>query len=353
MNEKITQLKTQIEEGNFQEIFDYLDLYFKPNPYYQYSNLKQEILYQMKAGFPPRPMQVQAFKIFLNDDKVKQAILFIKKNNSNITPKTTQNMAYGIDKEIEGLKEVIKLLVEKVSMFGKAIQTTIDAEHKLLYRIKLQETEKELEKYRKKIQKLKDENSSNSDLKDLDNKTQKVQEEIKENLEEKKNTESKTSKKPPIKIFLASSAELKEDRRELREFFSLENDRMYEREIYFKLIQWEYFLDTISNTRLQDEYNKALQDCDLVIGLFFTKAGKYTEEELEKAYHYFKETGKPNILTYFKDAPINTNDITDEILSLLKMKKNLTDKGHFYTSYKNISELKNHLKSQLEKLGYL
>ena len=86
--------------------------------------------------------------------------------------------------------------------------------------------------------------------------------------------------------------------------------------------------------------------------MFFTKAGKFTGEELEKAYQSFKATGKPKILTYFKDAPINTSMITKDYNTLLDMKENLKNKGHFYTSYPSIDWLKNHLKSQLERLGY-
>ncbi|WP_375562611.1 COR domain-containing protein [Bernardetia sp. OM2101] len=365
MSEKIQELKNKVEEGSFQEIFDYLDIHFKKEPYHQYSNLKQEILYQMKAGFPPRPMQLQAFKMFLNDDKVIAAIPkiedLIRQNETKLSQKTTTTM-YGADKEIEGIKKVIDLILEKKTFFLEAKLIAESAKEKFALKKQLEEIEEELSIYYQKIQKLQDKYPNEEKVESLHDTIQKMLLEYKEELnklrvevEQLKNTNNSKSKNmsmQTIKIFLASSSELKEDRRELREFFSIENDRMHEKGTYFKLIQWEHFLDTISDTRLQDEYNKALQDCDLVVGLFFTKAGKYTEEELEKAYQHFKEMGKPKILTYFKNDAINTNDITEEVLSLLKMKKNLADKGHFYTSYKNIEGLKNHLKSQLEKLGY-
>ncbi|MEZ4659850.1 MAG: hypothetical protein R2911_20030 [Caldilineaceae bacterium] len=43
--------------------------------------------------------------------------------------------------------------------------------------------------------------------------------------------------------------------------------------------RWENFLDAMSPTRLQDEYNKAIRACDIFVSLFMTKTGKYTEEE--------------------------------------------------------------------------
>ncbi|WP_291727817.1 hypothetical protein [Bernardetia sp.] len=357
MNEKLHYLKNQIENRRFQEVFDYLDLYFKEKPFYRYANLKQEILYQMDAGYPPKPMQVQALQMFLNDDKVKEAITFIEKNHTTTTTqKTATPMPYGTEKEIEGLKEVVKLLTEKKNFFLTQKVIAYDAGQKFTLIKQLEEIEKDLNSAKVKIEKYESHNANKllnkvlDMVKEIKEENKNLQREINEirNYSNKKN-KSSTKK---IKIFLASSSELKEDRRELREFISVENDRMIDKGVYFKLIQWEHFLDTISTTRLQDEYNKALQDCDLVVGLFFTKAGKFTEEELEKAYQSFKATEKPKILTYFKDAPVNMNDITEEVLSLLKMKKNLADKGHFYTSYPSIDWLKNHLKSQLEKLGY-
>ena len=73
-----------------------------------------------------------------------------------------------------------------------------------------------------------------------------------------------------LKIFIASSSELKDDRDEFRLFISQENDRLHTKGLYLELVQWENFLDAISDTRLQDEYNKAISDCDIVICLFFT-----------------------------------------------------------------------------------
>ena len=152
-----------------------------------------------------------------------------------------------------------------------------------------------------------------------------------------------------IKIFLASSAELKEDRDALRLFLSVENDRLVEKNIYFKLVQWEYFLDAVSDTRMQNEYNKALEECDIVLSLFFTRAGKYTQEEFEKALAKFKETGKPRIYTYFKDPPVNMGDIDEKAFnSLSKFKKRLAKLGHFHTKYTNIDYLKVQFKRQLE-----
>ena len=153
-----------------------------------------------------------------------------------------------------------------------------------------------------------------------------------------------------IKIFLASSAELKEEREQFEIFIHRENQRLYENGIFIKLELWEDFIDAMSKTRLQDEYNTVVKNSDIFVSLFFTKVGKYTLEEFETAFGQFKKTGKPLVYTYFKDAPINAEEITDEFQSRLDFRKKLEDLGHFRTIYKNIDDLKFQFKSQLEKV---
>jgi hypothetical protein len=166
---------------------------------------------------------------------------------------------------------------------------------------------------------------------------------------EKPDEKLQKRKSKTIKIFLASSAELKQDRKDFREFISVENDRLHKQGIYIEIVQWEYFLDEISGTRLQDEYMKKLKECDIALCLFFTKVGKYTEEEFDVAYNTFKANGTPKIWTYFKNATVNTADISAEILTLLEFKKKLKGLGHFFTKYESTPDLHLQFKRQLEK----
>ena len=159
-----------------------------------------------------------------------------------------------------------------------------------------------------------------------------------------------------VRIFIASSSELVEDRKEFREFLSVENDRLHKKGIYLELVQWEHFLDAVSATRLQDEYNEALKDCQLVICLFYSKAGKYTQEEFDTALTQFKETGSPLIYTYFKDGAPAPDPSDRMTMDLIKFKERLSDLGHFYTTYTNIDNLKLKFRKQLDRLedlGYI
>jgi hypothetical protein len=108
------------------------------------------------------------------------------------------------------------------------------------------------------------------------------------------------------KIFLASSSELKEDRKEFEILINRKNKQWVDRGVFLELVIWEDFLDALSKTRLQDEYNRAIKEADIFVMLFSTKVGPYTEEEFDAAVGQFKATNKPVVYTYFKDSQIST-----------------------------------------------
>jgi hypothetical protein len=108
----------------------------------------------------------------------------------------------------------------------------------------------------------------------------------------------------------------------------------------------------MSGTRLQDEYNKAICDCDIFVCLFFTKTGKFTEEEFDVAHRQFKENGSPLIYTYFKNADIKTgNARREDLQSLWAFQDKLKNLGHYQTNYNNVEHLKSQFRDQLDKLN--
>jgi hypothetical protein len=154
-----------------------------------------------------------------------------------------------------------------------------------------------------------------------------------------------------IRIFLACSAELRADRDEFDLYFRQQNDALINDGIYLEILRWEHFLDTMSRTRLQDEYNASIRDCDIFVSLFFTRTGRYTGEEFTVAWERFKVAGKPDILTYFKDAEITTGAACEkDLISLLAFKKKLQRLGHYPTTYTDAEHLKRHFRDQLARL---
>lgn len=154
-----------------------------------------------------------------------------------------------------------------------------------------------------------------------------------------------------MRIFLASSAELREERDEFDRYLREQNDLLINEGVYLMVVRWENFLDAMSERRLQDEYNEAIRQCDVFVSLFFTKTGKFTEEEFDAAHEQFNKTRRPLIYTYFKKANVDIDSLPQEDFNSLRdFQKKLKDRGHFYTRYGNIEELKLQFRGQIDKI---
>jgi|GEM_PF-2529471 len=154
-----------------------------------------------------------------------------------------------------------------------------------------------------------------------------------------------------IKIFLAASSELANDRRQFEMFISRENQALVKRDIFLELVLWEDFIESMSRTRLQDEYNNAISRSDIFIMLFGSKVGKYALQEFETASSEYKKSGRPYTYIYFKDEPINVNTFGEEdFLNLQTFKETLKASGHFFTTYTSIDDLKYKFRVQLDRL---
>lgn len=152
-----------------------------------------------------------------------------------------------------------------------------------------------------------------------------------------------------VKIFLASSAELKDDREQFEQFIGRKNKTLNEKGHFLKLEIWEDFIDAMSKTRLQEEYNKVVRECDIFVMLFATKVGRYTREEFEAAFGQFQASGKPRIYTYFKTAKVDLGKIPrEDVKSLWDFQDRLKALGHFQTGYEDGNDLINHFNHQLE-----
>ena len=153
------------------------------------------------------------------------------------------------------------------------------------------------------------------------------------------------------KIFLASSSELKEDRKDFEILIGRKNKEWVDQGVYLDLIVWEDFLDALSHTRLQDEYDKEIRGCDIFVMLFHTKVGRFTEEEFQTAVGQFKATNKPFIFTYFKNPQNGAGSANEQDrVSLHAFQDKLKALGHFQTEYENIDHLGLHFYRQLDKL---
>ncbi len=148
-----------------------------------------------------------------------------------------------------------------------------------------------------------------------------------------------------VKIFLASSAELKDDRTQFELFINRKNKEWKAFNVFFELQLWEDFMDAMSATGLQDRYNTEITTCDIFVVLYWRKMGKYTAQEFEVAYQHFKTTTKPLIYPYHKQ-----DDTSEQEASLTVFRERLKELGHFEVSYKNTEDLLGRFGDQLSKL---
>jgi internalin A len=161
-----------------------------------------------------------------------------------------------------------------------------------------------------------------------------------------KQTEIKT-----VRIFLASSKELLADRDAFEIHLRRINDRYRETGQYLEIVRWENFFNAMSKTRKQDDYNRALEECDIFVSLFATKAGEFTEEEFDAAFAHFKATGLPYVYTFFRNTALETATLVrKDLQTLWAMQDKIAGHGHFYTHYKDENDLNLQFVQQLQIL---
>ena len=149
-----------------------------------------------------------------------------------------------------------------------------------------------------------------------------------------------------IKIFLASSKELEEERLIFADLVGHLNKALEGQDIIISLVKWEYVDASMGPEHKQEEYNEQLRDCDLCIVLYWTSFGKWTKMELDTAYEEKCAGRNPKRLyVYFKDG----EEISEE---LQKFRDGFPENyGHFFSDYKNIDTLKAHF--LLQFMDYL
>ena len=103
-----------------------------------------------------------------------------------------------------------------------------------------------------------------------------------------------------IKIFLASSDELADERIKFGDFIRSLDDTYEQRGFRIKLIKWEDLPMGYDGRPTQETYNEYVRQCDLFVSLFYTKAGEFTLEEYNVARQTQLEFGRPTIYVFLQ-----------------------------------------------------
>lgn len=87
-----------------------------------------------------------------------------------------------------------------------------------------------------------------------------------------------------IKIFIASSEELKMERGEFSDIINDLNRAIKSLDLKFCPVKWEYLDGSMGILHKQEEYNAEIRKCNICLVMFWNLFGEYTEQELKIAY---------------------------------------------------------------------
>jgi hypothetical protein len=165
-----------------------------------------------------------------------------------------------------------------------------------------------------------------------------------------------------LQVFVASPSDVAEERR-LMEGVVAQLNQIWSSTlgITYELLKWETNVRPTFGTDPQAAINSQIgEDYDVFIGIFWGRLGTATPratsgtiEEFEKALARRKANGKfPEIMLYFKDAPIPPSKIdTQQLQNVLNFKNSLSDKGGLYSVFEDLSGFESSLRAHLSAVA--
>jgi len=145
-----------------------------------------------------------------------------------------------------------------------------------------------------------------------------------------------------VKIFLASSAKLKEFRDELDRRVSAKNKIWSDKGIILELVIWEDLESHMQLSRSQDAYNREIKKCEYFVLIASKSLGKYSKEEFDVAYELFLNNVKPKILTFIED----TKEKDESLNNFINF---CQEKDHFPVYYETFDDIWNEFNKNIEE----
>jgi len=143
-----------------------------------------------------------------------------------------------------------------------------------------------------------------------------------------------------IKICVASSSELNEERNAIESYLFWKNDELIKKGIYLHYNVWKKQSTRFNHTYKQEDYNENLVfDSEIFICLIGKRIGKYTKEEFDKGKEKFDKKEKPYVFyVFFKEYEqnIETTEWADRIVLKEHIYKEL---GQNYGTFRNTEGL--------------
>ena len=147
-----------------------------------------------------------------------------------------------------------------------------------------------------------------------------------------------------VKVFIASSDELRIERLEFSDLILQMNRILKPRGLEIEPVKWEYLDASMGPLCKQEEYNRELKTCEMCLVLYWRRFGDYTKSELDTAYSELCAGRNPRKLyIYFKEA----EDISQELKDFKESFS--TDYGHFFCRFENVDTMKLNFLLQFEQ----
>jgi len=162
-----------------------------------------------------------------------------------------------------------------------------------------------------------------------------------------------------VRVVIASPSDVKEEREALNEVVNRINRNTAERQgLVLKAVRWEtdsypgFHIDGPQG--LIDPILK-IDDCDILICIFWKRFGTITEDgktgtehEFYKAYEAWKQNKRPQLMLYFSQKAYSPKEAEDleQHLAVLKFRKNLPKEG-LHWDYDGIEQFKEYVYDHL------
>ncbi|TSD56596.1 hypothetical protein FFI97_020510 [Variovorax sp. KBS0712] len=165
-----------------------------------------------------------------------------------------------------------------------------------------------------------------------------------------------------LRVFVASPSDVGSER-SLLESVLRELNQAWSQTlgVMFELVKWETSVRPAFSSDPQAAINEQIgEDYDVFVGIFWGRLGTATPrassgsvEEFERAHKRFVATGgSPEILLYFKDAPIAPSKIDIKQLESVQIfKGSLAPRGGLYFSFDDLSSFESSLRSHLAAIA--
>lgn len=147
-----------------------------------------------------------------------------------------------------------------------------------------------------------------------------------------------------VKVFIASSEELQPERERFDTLFNHLNNIFERRGIMLLPVKWEFLDASMGEEHKQEEYNRAIRECDLCVVMFWQKFGTFTDTELRVADAEQRAGRLPKkVYVFFKEP----GDYSAEIETLKARFEE--EYGHFYCKFNTSDQLQLDFTLQLER----